>query len=98
MPGDELRYVDWKIAARADRWVIKQDGEETNLRATVVLGVGRSMDWSGAPERLTKLAYAERLAASLALLLLRQRDAAGLIRFDDAVRTSVPPRSRLTQW
>jgi uncharacterized protein (DUF58 family) len=99
-PGDDLRYVDWKIAARADRWVVKQYEEETNLRATIVLDVSRSMDWRGAPAdiRLTKRAYAEQLAASLALLLLRQRDAVGLIRFDDAVRTSIPPRARTGQW
>ena len=47
-PGDDLRYVDWKIAARADRWVVKQYEEETNLRATIVLDVSRSMDWRGA--------------------------------------------------
>src|ERR687883_311212 len=98
MPGDDLRYVDWKIAARADRWVVKQFEEETNLRATVVLDVSRSMAWSGAPERLTKLAYAERLAAALALLLLRQRDAVGLVRYDDRVRTAVPPRARGGHW
>src|SRR6476469_8411404 len=99
-PGDDLRYVDWKIAARSDRWVVKQYEEETNLRATIILDVSASMDWRGAPaaERLTKRAYGEQLAAALALLLLRQRDAVGLIRFDDAVRTSVPPRARTSQW
>ncbi len=96
--GDDLRYVDWKIAARADRWVVKQFEEETNLRATIVLDVSRSMDWTGAPERITKLAYAETLCAALALLLIRQRDAVGLIRFDDAVRTALPPRARSAHW
>jgi uncharacterized protein (DUF58 family) len=108
MPGDDLRYIDWKIAARSDRWVVKQYEEETNLRATIVLDVSRSMAWSGsqlhavrstsAPELLTKLAYAERLAAALALLLLRQRDAVGLVRFDERVRTAIPPRARRGQW
>jgi uncharacterized protein (DUF58 family) len=108
MPGDDLRYIDWKIAARSDRWVVKQYEEETNLRATIVLDVSRSMAWSGsqlhavrpasAPELLTKLAYAERLAAALALLLLRQRDAVGLVRFDERVRTAIPPRARTGQW
>jgi uncharacterized protein (DUF58 family) len=99
-PGDDLRYVDWKIAARADRWVVKQYEEETNLRATLILDVSRSMDWRGAPAelRLTKRAYAEQMTAALALLLLRQRDAVGLVRFDDVVRTSIPPRARTTQW
>src|SRR3954469_25394516 len=99
-PGDDLRYVDWKIAARSDRWVVKQYEEETNLRATLILDVSRSMEWRGAAAvpRLTKRAYAEQLVAALALLLLRQRDAVGLIRFDSAVRTSIPPRARTTQW
>ena len=99
-PGDDLRYVDWKIAARADRWVVKQYEEETNLRATIILDVSRSMDWRSESEepRLTKRAYAEQLTAALGLLLLRQRDAVGLIRFDDAVRTSIPPRARSGQW
>lgn len=97
-PGDDLRYLDWKIAARADRWVVKQFEEETNLRATLVLDVSPSMAWRGAATRLTKLAYAERLTAALALLLLRQRDAVGLVCFDDRVRTVVSPRARMTQW
>jgi len=107
-PGDDLRYIDWKIAARSDRWVVRQYEEETNLRASVVLDVSRSMAWSGAnmrighdaaaPDRLTKLAYAERLTAALALLFLRQRDAVGLVRFDDRIRSSVPPRARNGQW
>jgi uncharacterized protein (DUF58 family) len=97
-PGDDLRYLDWRIAARSDRWLVKQFEEETNLRATLVLDVSRSMAWSGAPGRLTKLAYAERLTAALALLFIRQRDAVGLVRFDDAVRSSIPPRARVGQW
>jgi len=99
-PGDDLRYVDWKIAARSDRWVVKQYEEETNLRATIVLDVSKSMDWRGASGagRITKSAYAEQLTAALALLLLRQRDAVGLIRFDDAVRSSITPRARSGQW
>jgi len=56
--------------------------------------VSRSMHWSGSPARLTKLAYAETLVAAVSLLLLKQRDAVGLIRFDDEVRTVLPPRSR----
>jgi uncharacterized protein (DUF58 family) len=117
-PGDDPRYVDWKIAARSDRWVVRQYEEETNLRSTIVLDVSKSMDWSATQlrgfraaspaaaaaaadtnrERLTKLAYAERLTAALALLLLRQRDAVGLVRFDDRVRSAVPPRARSGQW
>ncbi len=96
--GDDLRYIDWKVLARSDRWLVKQYEEETNLRATIVLDVSRSMDWRGDPARLTKLAYAERVAAAVALLLLRQRDAVGLVRFDSEPRTVIPPRARMQQW
>ena len=98
MPGDDLRYLDWRVVARADKWLIKQFEEETNLRATIVLDVSKSMNWTGDPARLTKLAYAERVAAAVAWLLLRQRDAVGLIRFDSAVRSAIPPRARSVQW
>jgi uncharacterized protein (DUF58 family) len=107
-PGDDLRFVDWKIAARSDRWVVRQYEEETNLRATIVLDVSKSMAWSGAElrplghtvtaTRLTKLLYAEILTASLALLLLRQRDAVGLVRYDERVRSAIPPRARTGHW
>lgn len=96
-PGDELRYVDWKVLARSDRLTVKQFEAETNLRSMLVLDVSRSMDWRGAEQRLTKHAYAQRLAAALALVLLRQRDATGLIAFDDAVRALVPARARTQQ-
>lgn len=98
-PGDEPRYLDWRLLARSDRLYVKQFEEETNLRAMLVLDTSRSMEWSGDPDtRLTKRAYAERLVAALALVLLRQRDATGLITFDEAVRRLVPPRARHTQW
>jgi uncharacterized protein (DUF58 family) len=97
-PGDELRYLDWKILARSDRLFVKQFEEETNLRAMILLDASRSMAWRGAAERLTKRAYADRLVAALALILLRQRDATGLITFDDAVRQIVPARVKTGQW
>jgi uncharacterized protein (DUF58 family) len=97
-PGDELRYLDWRILARADRLFVKQFEEETNLRAMILMDASRSMAWRGAPDRLTKREYAERLAAALGLILLRQRDATGLITFDDAVREVVPARVKTGQW
>ena len=99
MPGDEVRYIDWKILGRNDRLFVKQFEEETNLRAMVVVDISRSMGWSGDPaKRLTKLDYVRRLVAAMALVLLRQRDATGLITFDDEVRTVTPPRARTAHW
>lgn len=99
-PGDEPRHLDWRILARADRLFVKQFEEETNLRAMIVVDASRSMAWRGAPagDRLTKREYADRLAAALALILLRQRDATGLITFDEVVREVVPARVRAGQW
>ena len=97
-PGDDLRFIDWRVVARADKWMIKQFQEETNTRAALVLDVSRSMDWSGSPERLTKLRYAEQVVAAIALLLIRQRDAVGLVRYDDRLRTVLPARARSIQW
>jgi uncharacterized protein (DUF58 family) len=96
--GDDLRFIDWKVVARADKWMVKQFEEETNTRAALVLDVSRSMDWTGAPERLTKLQYAEQVIAAIALLLIRQRDAVGLVRYDDRLRTVLPPKARTMQW
>jgi uncharacterized protein (DUF58 family) len=97
-PGDELRYLDWKMLARSDRLFVKQFEEETNLRSMLVLDVSASMDWVGAEGRLSKLDYAKRLAASLALVLLRQRDATGLIAFDEEVRAVVRAGARSNHW
>lgn len=98
MPGDDLRFIDWRVVARSDKWMIKQFEEETNTRAALVLDVSKSMDWSGSPERLTKHEYAEQVIAAIALLLIRQRDAVGLVRYDDKLRTVLPARARTMQW
>jgi uncharacterized protein (DUF58 family) len=65
----------------------------------VVFDVSRSMAWSGSPTSvLPKIAYAQRLIAAIALVLIRQRDATGLITFDEEVRSITPPRARLSHW
>ena len=97
-PGDELRYLDWKMLARSDRLFVKQFEEETNLRSMMVLDASASMDWTGAEDRLSKLEYAKRLVAALSLIMLRQRDATGLIAFDEEVRDVVRARARSRHW
>ncbi|HET9948970.1 MAG TPA: DUF58 domain-containing protein [Longimicrobiales bacterium] len=84
--GDDLRYIDWRMYGRSDRFYVKQFEEETNLRAYLLLDVSESMGWSSAPGTLpSKLWYAQRLAACLALILLRQGDAVGMAAFHDEV-------------
>ncbi len=91
MTGDSLRFVDWKVYGRTDRYYIKQFEEETNLRCYILLDISRSMEYSS--EKVSKWMYSSYLAAALAYLLLHQRDATGLILFDDQIRTQMPPRS-----
>jgi len=92
--GDEIRHIDWKVFAKTDRYYIKQFEEETNLAGTVVLDASASMGYASKPGGLTKLQYGATVAACLCNLMMRQRDAAGLMIFDDTVRTVLPPRLR----
>jgi uncharacterized protein (DUF58 family) len=92
MSGDPLRDLDWKAYGKTGRLYIKQYEEETNLKAYILLDISGSMDFqSGGP--LSKFQYASSLAAALAHLLLRQRDAVGLTLFHDRIDTYIPPRS-----
>jgi uncharacterized protein (DUF58 family) len=76
-PGDDPRHLDWKIVARHDRYTIRKYQDETDLRALLVVDASGSMGYTSG--HFSKFAYASLLAASLATLLLRQGDAAGLI-------------------
>lgn len=76
-PGDELRDIDWRVFARADKYYVKKYELETNLRAWLVVDASASMAYGR--QGLTKLEYAKTLAASLAWLLVRQQDMAGLV-------------------
>ncbi len=91
MPGDSLRFIDWKVYARTDRYYIKQYEEETNLRCHILLDISSSMKYGSA--KVSKADYASYLAAALAFLLINQRDATGLILFDDRIQKQLPPRS-----
>jgi uncharacterized protein (DUF58 family) len=98
-PGDDLRHIDWRVFGRSDRYYIKQFEEETNLRAYLLLDVSASMAWSSQTDRLpTKLWYAKQLAASIALLLLRQGDTVGLVAFDHEIRSRLVPRGGRRHW
>jgi uncharacterized protein (DUF58 family) len=90
--GDDLRYVDWKVWAKQDRFYVKQFEEDTNLRCALVCDVSASMRYGRGP--MSKYEYACTAAASLAYLLLRQQDAVGCLAFDDAPRMIVPMRTK----
>jgi uncharacterized protein (DUF58 family) len=97
--GDDLRYIDWRMYGRSDRYYVKQFEEETNLRAHILVDVSESMGWSSEPGVLpTKLWFAKHLAASLALILLRQGDSVGMAAFHDKVIDRVQARGGRRQW
>ncbi len=92
MPGDEIRRIDWKVWGRTDRYYIKQYEEETNLKAYILLDTSKSMAFKS-EGTLSKLQYASYLAAALAYLMTRQRDAVGLVTYDEEMRRFFPPHS-----
>jgi len=97
--GDDLRYIDWRMYGRSDRFYVKQFEEETNLRAQILVDVSESMGWSSDPGVLPpKLWYAKLLAAALALVLLRQGDSVGMAAFHDRVVERVLARGGKRQW
>lgn len=118
MPGDDLKYLDWKVLGRTDRYYIKQFEEETNLKSYIILDASKSMSFKSSdpaysilspfkrifrkkedlkiPENkevISKLEYATYLAASLSVLMNFQKDAVGLVVYDEAVKTYIPPKA-----
>jgi uncharacterized protein (DUF58 family) len=95
-PGDDLRHVDWNVFARTERAYLKRYRGETNSILTVLLDASNSMKFTS--HSVTKMDYARFMAASLFYLAIQnQRDAAGLIVFDDEIRTYIRPSTRQGQ-
>ncbi len=95
VPGDDLRHVDWNVYARTERAYLKKYRGETNCQLTILLDASNSMRQNS--HAVSKIDYARYAAASLSYLATQQRDAAGLIVFDDEVRHYVPPSTRQGQ-
>ena len=91
-PGDEIRRIDWKALGKFDRYFIKEYEDETNLRAYLLLDTSASMDY--ASNGISKFDYGCTLTASLAYLILRQQDAAGLVTFSNRIENIIPPRAK----
>ncbi len=97
VPGDDIRFLDWKVYGKTDRLYVKRFEEETNLEAHLVVDVSASMAYGNHREvkskrtlGRSKFEYARRMAAALAYLITQQQDAAGLVLFDSAVRKKLP--------
>jgi uncharacterized protein (DUF58 family) len=117
MPGDDLKYLDWKVLGRTDRYYIKRFIEETNLKSYLILDASRSMAFSSSSSQLSvslkklfrkqsvtrngvsskkiisKLEYATYLAGALSVLMHFQKDAAGLVVYDEEVNSYIPPKA-----
>lgn len=116
MPGDDLKYLDWKVLGRTDRYYIKQFEEETNLKSYIIVDASKSMQFKSGDSGLTKfsglkkffrkkeevqpqtstitkLEYASYIAASLAVLMHFQKDASGLVVYDESIKTYIPPKA-----
>lgn len=119
MPGDDLKFLDWKVYARTGRYYIKRFEEETNLKSYILLDISKSMDFSSkrtnetsaekkgfskffgktkspieeSKSYLTKLEYGSYVAASLAYLMLMQRDAISLTTYDTKIQNYISPRA-----
>jgi uncharacterized protein (DUF58 family) len=93
LPGDDLSTLDWKVYARSDRHYVKKYEEDTNLECHLLLDQSASMAYRGSAP-MSKLEYGSVLAASLAFLMNRQRDATGLIAFDERIRFRLPAAAR----
>lgn len=91
-PGDDPRYLDWRLYARSDRYYIKKFEDETNLRCHLLVDNSRSMGYGSLP--YSKAHYANTLAATFAYFLYLQGDAVGLLTFDEQIREYLPARHR----
>ncbi|HUY91960.1 MAG TPA: DUF58 domain-containing protein [Pirellulales bacterium] len=91
-PGDDPRYLDWRLFARSDRYYIKRFEDETNLRCHLLVDMSRSMGFGSLA--YDKAEYAKTAAATLAYFLSLQRDAVGLVTFDERIQEHLPARYR----
>ena len=96
-PGDDLRRLDWRVFARSDRHYIKQYEEESNVRVTFVVDASASMSYKGDAAALSKFDYAATMVVALAMMLTRQQDPVGLVLFDEAATTVLPPNATQAQ-
>ena len=90
-PGDEVRHIDWKLYGKTNRLYVKRYEEETNLRAHLILDTSKSMDYASG--KVSKLQYGSYLLAALSYLMISQQDAAGVVLFDESIRSFIPPKS-----
>ncbi len=92
--GDEIKYIDWKLWGKTDRFYIKQFEEETNLSCHIILDKSLSMNFGS--DKLTKFQYSKSISAALSYLMIKQQDAVGLTTFDKKINTIIKPKSKIS--
>ena len=92
--GDEIKYIDWKLWGKTDRFYIKQFEEETNLKCHLILDKSLSMSFGS--DKLTKFQYSKSIAAALSYLMIKQQDGVGLTTFDEKIDISISPKSKIS--
>jgi len=95
-PGDEIRHIDWRAYGKTGKYYVKEFEDETNFRCYLLVDASGSMGYSG--KTLSKFDYARSLSAALGYLMLSQRDATGLITFDDQVRDRIEPSANMNNF
>ena len=90
VPGDDIRHVDWKVWSKTDKFYLKQYEEETNLLTYLLMDTSESMAYAS-EGNVSKLQYAQFVAASLAYMVLQQQDSVGLATFDQQVNRYLKP-------
>lgn len=91
VPGDEIKYLDWKVYGKSDRFYIKEFQQETNLKIYILLDASKSMEY--ASTSITKFQYAYYLASAIAYLGLKHQDSVGLVIFSESIKKYIPPSS-----
>jgi uncharacterized protein (DUF58 family) len=94
-PGDEMKFIDWKVWAKTDRYYVKQFEEETNLLCYILIDQSNSMKYKS--KQTSKLDYVKILASAFSYLILKQQDAVGLISFDEKIKKFITPKSKPSQ-
>ena len=94
VPGDDLRYVDWKAYGKSDRYYLKRFEEDTNFSCMLVLDTSESMSYASSESAVSKLEYAKYIVAALAHLIIQQQDAVGLATFDSQLGQVIHPSSQ----
>lgn len=91
IPGDDIKFIDWKVFAKTNRYYIKEFEEETNLKSYLLLDKSASMAFKG-NGKVSKFEYSVHILAALAYLMMQQQDSVGLLAYDTEISKFIPPR------